>query len=328
MSNQSEQTDIGIVPLQTLFDNLKNNVWKYHIEHENGRDIKGSVQLKARIYDVKTNTAISSNNVTIKASGITIKNGPYTEKGQLVPKDVLRAAEKFEKTFKTNIEFGTKSSGLLGEFTEWFAENAWPSAVKDAAIRYGLTEPGHHIVPFSIYKKTYGSKTNPGDSKKKAIYMETADWKFNLKIRGNTKSHACFGFTLCGYEPSASGVRKVEVPVTAKNMSTWFRGGNRGIMIYEISDVTLNSNSTVHTFYHGRTPVEFHLKRETRKKEYKDAITTDEMADLCGEIGMIDVDVDTVIDIDNGDISNQTTACGSDPASPSDIEEQLKQIVN
>lgn len=328
MSNQTEEkkeSDIGVVPLQTLFDKLKDGTWKYYIDHEDGREMKGSIQLKARIIDVATNKSITDGNAVIKASGIIIKNGPFTEKGQQIPQDVLRAASKSEKSFKTNVEFGVKSSGALGVFTEWFSENIWPEAVQDVAKRYGLSDPNAFIIPFAICKKTYGSKKNPGDAKKKEAYIAAADWKYNVKIRGNTKTGACFGFTLYGYEATSTGPKKVEIAVTAKNMSTWFRNGNRGIMIYEISDVTLNSNNTVHTFYHGRQPVEFHLKRESRKKTYTDAVSTDEMDDLCGDLGPDAGRDDASSGCEDNDYkTNENASTG--PATSEDVEAQLAKL--
>jgi len=319
-SNETKESEFGIVPLRTLFDNLKNGTWKYVIDHENPRELKGSIQMKARIINTATNKPICNENVTVKASGIIIKNGPYTEKGQNIPKDILRSVEKNEKTFKTCVDFGAKSSGLLGEFTSWFADNIWVNACNDVAKRYGIDD-ADIIVPFPICKKSYGSKLNPGEASKKNAYMASADWKFSVKIRGNTKSKACFGFTLYGYETINNAVRKVEVPVTANNMSSWFRAGNRGIMLYEISDVTMSNVGTVNTFYYGRTPVEFHLKRESVKKEYKDAISTDEMADLCGIIGGEN-------DHESNENEEETDDCASIPIASMSIEAQMANISN
>jgi hypothetical protein len=328
MSNNFEEKNesgLGVVPLQELFDNLKSGSWKYVIDHENVRELKGSIQMKARIIDTKTNMSISPDNVTVKASAVTIKNGPYTEKGQRIPKDVLRSVECNEKTFKTCVDFGSKSSGLLGEFTEWFSDNIWKPACQDVAERFGITKD-EIVVPFPICKTMYGSKKNPGDPTKKKAYMDKADWKFSVKIRGNTKSKACFGFTLFGYETSGTGARKVEVPVTANNMSTWFRGGNRGIMLYEISDVTLNTVGTVNTFYHGRTPVEFHLKRESRKKEYKNIVSSDEMADLCGIIDGEENGED--IRNENDPEDPEEVANSSEPLTAEGIAEQLAKMAH
>jgi hypothetical protein len=321
-TNETKDSGLGIVPLRTLFDNLKSGKWQYVIDHENVRELKGSIQMKARIINTDTGTPICNDNVTVKASGIIIKNGPYTEKGQQIPKDVLRSVEKNEKTFKTCVDFGAKSSGLLGEFTEWFSDNIWKKAVDDVAKRYEVDD-NEIVVAFPICKKTYGSKLNPGDLSKKKAYIDSGDWKFSVKIRGNTKSKACFGFRLYGYETLNNAVRKVDVPVTANNMSTWFRAGNRGIMLYEISDVTMSNNGQVNTFYYGRTPVEFHLKRETLKKEYKDAISQDEMADLCGVI-----DGNTGEE-NNDDENNSGDADGSSVAIASmSIEDQLAGLTS
>jgi hypothetical protein len=278
MSSQPESKKNEIINVRTLWDNLKNGKWKYVISVKSSHS-KGSTMLKTDIIDSTTNFPINDGKKPVfRANGVIFKNGPYMDTKRDVPDgkrrlpdDIMDSISKKEKYFKTDVTLGTKSSGVLGEFTEWFADTIWTTAVKDVAVRLNI-DSADVIIPYPICKKTYGSNKNTPDPEKKKAYMDAADWRYAFKIRGNTtESMNCFGFKVYTYEKYPDGtINRRNIPVTAFNVCEWFRRGVSGTIDFSFGDVTLVSDSTVNKFYHGRNAIKYTLKRESQEDSEDD----------------------------------------------------------
>jgi hypothetical protein len=328
MSNQSEQP--LYLQQEELNANVKSGKWEYFIQHEIGKPQKGSMQYRHAYRDVKTGKTVVDHNTDIIAE-ITMKNGPYTEPGQFIPKDIIISRNKFESCFKTNVTFGTKSCHKFGEYTEWFNDNIWKSAVANTAKKLDLDENGTFNIAYDMYKNKFGSKQNPGDPKRKAEYMEAKDWSFTVTIRGNNKDGNCFGFTVYHVNKLQNGEtgETEEVPINANNLTTWFRKGVHGHMIYNLSYVTMNPGGSVNSFYYGISPIVFFLKRgETNNKHiHINALSSDQKTKIAEDEPIMSVvaNVDNT-DIEQTDVDNNIEDNDTGPLSAKDISNQLDNL--
>jgi hypothetical protein len=265
MSNQTTEQPQQQQYLQqeVLIANVKSGKWEYYIDHTKGEERKGSVQYRHGYRETDTKNVVVDKDTTIRAL-ITMKNGPFTDKGQKLPKDIVTSMQKNEAYYKTAVEFGTKSCGEYGKFLEWFNTNIWPESVKTHAKNLGLDEPSTINVPFDLCKLTYGSKNNPGLADKREKYMTEKDWTFKVALRGDNKTGKSFGYNVFRFEKQPNGNnKKILVPIDTNNITSWFSRGNSGQMFYKMSFVTMNTNGRINQYYYGISAETFYIKRNS-----------------------------------------------------------------
>lgn len=322
-----------VVPIKEVIEYIKSGKWIFYISDQNPKVTDKSTQYASIIADGKTKKEIYEGNYIIKATA-TIKNGPFIDKGQSIPKDVITAQREGRTMCKLEITYGSKSSGPLGELQELLflrqsnGKMLFHEAILDCCNRLKIdTEGGNIIVPFPPLKTTYGSQQKPGDPVKKAQYMQAADWKFGPAIRCNTKTLQIFGFDTFIFEKSQSGIKPKKINITANNVCDYFRYKYETILLFKPGPVTVVIENTLHKFYCSFIDVEsFYIKPTSKKVTYHHAIDAGEMEEMACDNDTNHSAGDDGQHNDGGSNDDNDAANIGGPQSADDIQKQLKHM--